>query len=573
MKLLIVCLAMSMSSAMAQIIFTGGGDRFSRSGRMQQPMQQSMQQPTGNGSISGNVQNEVTHEPAKKVQVSLNGSVNLTAATDDAGHFAFKQLPPGTYALNASGPNISPPRPRMGPSARPNITLAADEQKSGVSLSVIPAAAISGRLTDEEGAPLSNCNVTTMQFDYNQGPKTLSSRNGANSNEKGEYRITNLMAGSYFLFARCHQTIPLPHAFIRRNSGMEAPTMSYAPQFYPGTLDFNAATKLTATGGSELSGMDFRLSPGGTVSVRGKVGSLDPESLKGNVQVRLEPRDPLRRGWVNMPGRMNRQSGEFRIDSVTPGSYDIVANTFGEGNIYYAKVPIEVGSNQPEPIDVMLAPAVTLTGTVAVEGEMKVPLETMRVQLVPTDGNRFLGGPPPNSPVQKDSTFTLKGVIPGRWAIFVHGPPGYVKSVTVNNRETASQFVDIPAGGGGQMKVVLSSIFAKVDGTVSGIQSNSGQVSGLIWRVQEHMDQMSIGQIFTASPEGRFSIGNLAPGQHVACALATAEPWMLMQNGAVKNALKSKCETIEVSAQGNNNLQLRLIPAQDLETIVASVEN
>ena len=559
MRLAIALLAIASYPAAAQPISING----SHIGRGLQ------QQPIGKGAISGSVVNEVTHEPMKKARVLLNGPVGLNAVTDDAGHFAFKLLPPGPYNLQVLDDHLSAQRPRIATASRSNVTLAADEQKSGVALSLVPGTAISGRLADEEGMPLPNCNVSALQFNFNQGKKTLGSRNTSNTNEKGEYRIADLASGNYLIFARCHQTIPLPHAFIRRNSGIETPTLSYTPQFYPGTPDVHAASKLAAAGGTELSGIDFRLSPGGGVTLRGKIGSTDPEAANGNIQVMLEPRDPFQRGIGMIGARYNRQSGEFRVDHVGPGSYNVVANTFfSEGKRYYANIPIEIGSSQPEPLQLMLAPALTLTGVLTQEGESNVPLQSAMVHLNSTE--RFHPGIQPNTTIQKDGTFTLNGIVPGRWLLMIGGAPGYIKSISLNNRESTSQVFEIPEGAAGPIKVVLSTAMAQIEGTVSGLPSEPAQLSGILWRMQEGL--VTPGQPLTINPQGKFSTSHLQPGKYVVCAVG-AEPWILLQNPATMDALKSRCETVDLSTAASTSVQLRFIPNKDLETLLASLDN
>jgi hypothetical protein len=267
--------------------------------------------------------------------------------------------------------------------------------------------------------------------------------------------------------------------------------------------------------------------------------------------------------------RFNRQTGEFRFDRVGPGSYDIIANNFVEGRLYYARVPIEIGSAPPDPLVVMLAPAMTLTGTITQEGDSNVPLERGRVSLSPMEN--YFGGPQPNSPIQKDGTFSLTGVVPGRW-LLTSGGPGYIKSVSMNNRESASPVLDISEGAAGPLKVVLSSVMAQVDGTVSGIPPDSGQVFGFLWRVQDGPSLGTSGQTFGVDPQGKFTHNYLQPGKYVVCAVGV-EPWTLMQNPAIMDALKSRCEPVELSPAGRTSVQVRFIPTKDLETILASLEN
>src|SRR5205814_1760184 len=115
----------------------------------------------------------------------------LPAVTDASGHFAFKQLPAGSFFVQAqaSGFPVSPLK--IGISSA-QITLAVDEHKADLTLSLVPGASISGHVADEEGTPMADCQVSALQFDFTQGGKKLNAQGSTNSNQKGEYRISNL---------------------------------------------------------------------------------------------------------------------------------------------------------------------------------------------------------------------------------------------------------------------------------------------------------------------------------------------------------------------------------------------
>ena len=559
MRLAIALIAIAAYPAAAQFLSTHG-----------RPLGEGPQQQiSGKGAISGNVVNKVTHEPMKNVQVSVRGPVNLIAVTNDAGQFAFKLMPPGDYVLQIQNQSLTPQRPRFSALLPVSVTLAANELRSGVLLSQMPDASISGRLADDEGLPLRKCDVSAIQLDLGQEPsKTIGSLISAYTNEKGEYRIANLAAGNYLIFAKCGQAIPLPHAFLRRNSGVETPMTSYAPQFYPGTPDLHAATKLAAVGGSELSGIDFRLSLNGGITLRGKVGFANPDGAYSIIQLTLESRDPMQRSLGMKAVRLNMQSGEFWVDHVTPGSYNVVANTFGETNRSYAVVPIEIGTTQPEPLVVMLTPAMTLRGAITQEGDTQVLLASNLLKLTPL--NRFYPGTRPSSPIQKDGTFSFSGVLPGRWLLEFSGAPGFIKSISFNNRQSNSQIIEITEGALGPINIVVSTATAQIECTVTGIPSEVRSVFGILWPVQEGLSSSQ--RSFAVDPQGKFAPLGLPPGKYVACAVGF-DPWLLIENSTVMNALKSRCETLDLAAASHTSVEIKFIPTKDLEIILAGLDN
>ncbi len=201
---------------------------------------QPQQPPTGKGLIEGTVVNAVTHEPMGRVQVTLGGNTNLNAITDAAGHFAFKDLAAGQFYLQAHSAGA---RGRVETAATKQVKLGAEDQVHDITLSVTPPGSISGHVVDEDGAPMASCNVTAYTFQYFQGQKTLSGLSSSNTKDTGEYQLRDLPAGKYYVQANCYREIPLPHAFMPRNSP-DAPTLSYSPTFYPGSTDVSGATRV-----------------------------------------------------------------------------------------------------------------------------------------------------------------------------------------------------------------------------------------------------------------------------------------------------------------------------------------
>ena len=72
---------------------------------------QPSQLPTGNGVIEGTVINEVTREPVRKAQVMIGSANAPPAVTDATGRFAFRNLGPGSYWLQASHSQFPVARP------------------------------------------------------------------------------------------------------------------------------------------------------------------------------------------------------------------------------------------------------------------------------------------------------------------------------------------------------------------------------------------------------------------------------------------------------------------------------
>jgi len=355
---------------------------------------------TGKASVEGSVVDAVTREPVKKATVMLNGKVSLNAVTDASGHFAFRQLPAGQYEMEVRSERYPPmlgPLP-LFPGHLLAISLAAEERKQDIGLSLTPGASVRGRIVDEDGNPMPRCNVNAVLFRDTGMGRALQQFGFSQSDDKGEYRMSNIPRGKYYIQARCNQTVPLPHAFLRRTSTLDVPMLIYAPLFYPGTADLAGAARVEASPGANIAGIDFQMVPARGVTVRGRVGSAPDR----NIQITLAPKDPVGRELRTQGARVNAATGEFQIPNVLPGSYELVAIASAEGRSYFGKVSVEVGATPLEPIDLVLAAAPSISGSISIEGQAtNAPANNMRVMMYPVDG-RGMMGPPPQAEVHSD---------------------------------------------------------------------------------------------------------------------------------------------------------------------------
>jgi hypothetical protein len=142
-------------------------------------------QPSAAGGVRGIVVDSVTKQPVGKATVSLqflalpsgpvpaqaqaqigisstlmtpggvivNGQQPHTAASDASGNFAMDQVQPGRYRLTVFHEKY--PQNRFGPTPTGKIfTVNAGETAGPLAVELIPGAAISGRVFDEDGDPL-----------------------------------------------------------------------------------------------------------------------------------------------------------------------------------------------------------------------------------------------------------------------------------------------------------------------------------------------------------------------------------------------------------------------------------
>jgi hypothetical protein len=520
------------------------------------------QDQTGKASIEGSVLDAITHEPVKKAEVALNGPRgSLQAVTDASGHFAFRQLPAGQYNIFANSQKYPPVQGSIELDRQLTISVTAEEQKQDVNFSLIPGGSVRGRIVDEDGNPM-RCNALALQFRDTGMGRNRQQSGSSQSDDKGEYRISNVPRGKYYIEAQCNQSVPLPHAFVRRASLMDLPTLTYAPLFYPGTANPTSAAKVEVSPGADVSGIDFRMAPARGITIRGHVGS----AVGRNVLVTLRSKDRTNADWQRRGAPVNQFTGEFQIRNVPPGSYELVAFTPGDGRSDYASASVEVGAAPLDPIDLTLTPAPAVSGSISIEGETKIQLNSIRVMMNPSDIRQMIA-PPPQAEVQSDGTFALNSVMPGHWRLLVNGAPGYIKSVQQGDQDVPPWDIEIGPSPV-QLKIVVGTKFAQIDAALAAGPAGTEPASALIWSANgDPQFQQNIG----LNQQGRSRI-SVPPGKYRACAFAMMQTGALMQNRALRKAVESHCETVEATEEGVTQVQLPLIPAADLKQLLEKIE-
>jgi Carboxypeptidase regulatory-like domain len=530
--------------------------------RMQPPFPPREQ--TGKASIEGNVLDAVTREPVKKAAVMLNGTISLTAVTDASGHFAFRALPAGNYMILANSEKYAGQQ-SFNADQQVTCSLSADEQKRDVALTLTPGASIRGQIVDEEGSPMPRCQIRAMRFQDSDMGRSLETLASVQSDDHGEYRMSNIPAGKYYVMAHCSQSVQLPHAFIQRGAVAELPVLTYPQQFYPGAPDPMGASRVAASPNANITGIDFHMFTATGVTVRGQVRPTAPDR---NLQIALQPKDRMRR-WQWENPRFNAATGAFQFPNVMPGSYELVATAFGDGHSHFALVPVEVGTTPLEPVDMVLTAGAAISGTISIEGDVKVAMNSMHVMVQSLDPWP-MGAPPPQAEVHSDGTFTLNSVVPGHRRLVVDGGPGYVKSVTYGDQEVSPVDFEIGGSAGGSLKIVMGTKFAQVDAALSSPPPDSGPVFAIFWPANgDFTHQQNVG----LSPQAHALLANIPPGKYYGCAMAVAQPWMIVQNHALLKALESTCEAVDVVEGGRTSVQLRLISAQDLKRFIEKLDD
>lgn len=420
-----------------------------------------------------------------------------TVKTDEGGSFAFRDLAPGAYIINAQHPGY-PARidPFSGKPVRVDGTNAAR-----YNIELTPAAKLSGRVVDEDNEPITGCMV---QLTGPQGRQTNGPVGNRPTDENGEFRMWGIVPDKYIVSALC----PRPPFEPRPLSAGPPPPSArmYPRQYYPLAQDLQSAQTIELMAGSELSGIDFQLKPAPVYTVSGAISGngVDPRAM-GNINIQLVPHNGTQ-GLMGMyrGAMVNKATGSYEIRQVFPGSYTLLAMESGNGRSSQGafRRALEVGSG-PVRLDVVLQPTVTLTGSIEVEGDAAAVTSQPMLQLIPTEPT----SPPVQGKVAADRSFTLPSVLPVSYKVMITAPGVFVKSIDVGGQQLKDRVLDVSNGASGPVRILLSTKVAKLQGT--------GQ-AGDVWAIQSISEDSGFAFATRLEVDGGGSIrlGGLAPGKY-----------------------------------------------------------
>jgi hypothetical protein len=444
----------------------------------------------GTAIITGTVvTDDVTPRPLGRAIVTVTGGdlpATRSAITDDDGRFVIRMLPAGRVTITATKHGyvagtygaIRPGRPGTPVQIAPGGTF-------DVTIRMTPTGVVTGVIRDERGEPMAGLRVFAIDARTPVAPdppRDGSPGVGVETDDRGSYRIFDLVPGTYLIAAtpiaritgnvrqrsvdEIDQVLAKLQAHDTRLRAAADPTLAaapvestqvstLAPVFFPGTSVMADATRITLVRGDVRDGLDFVMRPVPVTTIDGVVISTEGP-LPSNVQMRIVSSNTLHffgLGAVDPQFRSvltPEADGRFTFRTIVPGHYSLVASASnltvgsggggvpaagrdgqvatGSGPAQYAIEEIDVAGQPVSGVTLRLQRGSRVSGRIefdAPAGAAPVDLGSVQVSLVAT------GSPVPAAglwparlqvPVRADGSFEISGVAPGRYGVQATAP-------------------------------------------------------------------------------------------------------------------------------------------------------
>jgi len=270
------------------------------------------------------------------------------ALTDIDGNYLINNVPTGDYL-------VYPVAPALVVESFQRLTITAGETIRDINFAMVHSGAITGRIKDADGQPLTKETVSVVRVepesDYERH-KFASFR----TDDRGIYQAFGLRPGKYKVSVGqpLPRQIPLPShpGFVRK---------ILRQAFYPSVTDPEKATILEVTESSEIKDIDIVASAASTFKLTGRI--IDGETNKPLPNVRLVV---LQSNFSASSGLFSSDSnGEFNLEGATPGSYKLLI--FSHSDWRADPLTVDVIDKDLTGLEIKAMRGASLAGVVVVE--------------------------------------------------------------------------------------------------------------------------------------------------------------------------------------------------------------
>jgi len=513
--------------------------------------------PTGTGIIRGRVVAADTGSPMRRAMVNLSPVAPATATvdgrgasgpqassvvlrprqatTDSQGTFEFTGLAAGSYRIFASASQYAPQYLGMAYGGKkPNgpgssdlgqpVQLAEGQSFDKAIIALPRGGVITGRVTDENGDPVTRVQVFTVFFPAGSS-RGMRMGSGSQTDDLGQFRVYGLQPGEHAVAAEA-----MRFNFVPPNAPPETEEdkIGYLTTYYPGTPDEGSAQRVRAVAGAETSGIEIRLVQGRLYRVTGSVVDSQGQPL-----ARLNGQ--LMRRTAGMLGSSSfgfntDDKGQFQMRNVPSGNYRLIVRQTrpfipGPGPQpdpgEMASMPLTIAGADVDNVLVMTSPGITITGHVVFEQGPPSPTPgPVRVMAVVGNPDEMMGlQSPPPSVVGSDSTFTMKGLV-GEFLLRTSAPNQYLKSVAVGGNDITDSPREFKNGE--QVTITLTSRASTLEGNVVDGAGAPSTDAGVVvfsedkaaWRTSSTRTRRS-----SVDLNGHFRVAGLMPGRYLVAAV------------------------------------------------------
>jgi hypothetical protein len=520
--------------------------------------------PEARYKLEGIVISSSTGEPIPRVYVQLDGAGDADDAmlTGADGRFYFEDVPEGKVGIFPSKPGFfddiekrfKHPRIPIGP------------ETGLITMMLIPECVIYGHVEDGNGEPIENAKVDVIGVKVDQGRKYWHEVSDDQTDDKGNFRIADLEAGTYIVNVDASSALARDLVYLSKDNQAGYPGLVY----YSDGLDLSSASPVALAAGQKIQ-INFSLKRQRLFHISGKLTAVPVGSrvdfnlltLDGDIRpssIQFSPQDGT------FEAKVSAGAYKLRVTAYDPSDKELMAEQ--RLNISHDVANLHLVLAEPMPLSVIVKTQFTKLPHSSANNsdeDSDKPNSKVRVVLMPLDafvGSRHDRRKEAILSQEDPDALLLPDVPTGRYSVEVWpvNPNAYVQSLRCGTTDLLQEDLVVPTGKRlPPIEMVLRDDGAELTGTAGNTNGNTNAdyLSSVLVVPQFAPRHARTGNL----SKGKFQFTNLAPGEYKVFAFDS--DWRLeYMNPEVLLRYASRAVSVTVSTNGKAHITVDLIQVE-----------
>lgn len=517
---------------------------------------------SGGYKIAGTVVSKADGHPLARARVTVRDTKDSkkfqSMVTSEDGKYEFSGLPAGKFSLTGARRGFISASYEQHDSYSTAIVTGAGLDTDTLILRLAPDAVIAGKVLDEANEPVRHAQVTLYYDDHSSGVDQIHQFRSAQTNDLGEFELTSLRPGTYFLSASGKPWYAVhPHTQQVRSQPdtldstppVEAPTtvdrsldVAYPVTYYPDVTEADDAMPIAIRGGERVDA-DIHLNPVPSLRL---LFRMPDEGKHGFIYPQLE--QPAFDGstFVQTNGGAV-VSGMMEVTGIPAGRYNVrlrgQGTSFEMNGVDFTKDGEVVDTSKIDAVS-------TVKFSVQVPSEATLP-PNLSVAL--RTGSRAAAN---SQVVDNKGEAELQQVVAGKYEVVVWGggKPYSIARISAQGAEVSGHTLNVATGSSPSVALTLVGGSVEIEGTAT--RAGKGLAGAMVVLVPQNPEvDRDLFRRDQSDLDGTFLLRGVVPGSYTLLAIENGWDLDWSKPGVIAVYLK-RGRKIEIGRQGSRPMNV-----------------